>query len=526
MRPFAGTGALVRFNLRRDRIVIPVCVVGFAFWAFLVTASLDDLYPTAADRAQLARSVADNPAISAIRGAPYDLGTLGGMVAFQMGVLLAFVVGLMSLLLVGRHTRADEEAGRTELVLSAATGRYAPAAAGFAVAALADVLVAITVTLALTAYGLPAAGSLALGAWAGAAGLSFAAVAALSAQLSESARTATGISLATLGAAYVVRAAGDAGDGTLTWLSPIGWGEKMRAFAGERWWPLLLLAMLVVGLLAVAYQLLGRRDFGAGLVPPRPGPATASPSLARPLGLALRLQRGALIGWGTGLLVLGLVYGIVTEGIASFAENEQVADILAQAGGATLVDSYFGTIVEVMALFAAGFAISAALRARTEERAGRAESVLATATSRPHWAGGHLTVALVGTVAVLVAAGLGAGVGAAASTGDLVNLPRLLGSALAQAPAVWTLTGLAFAAFGLLPRATAIAWAALGVFVFTAMFGELLSLPSWLVDLSPYQYTPDVPAVELNVVPLLVLTALAGALVAIGLAGLRRRDVI
>ena len=56
---------------------------------------------------------------------------------------------------------------------------------------------------------------------------------------------------------------------------------------------------------ARAFALRARRDEGAGLVEPRPGPATASRRLTSPFGLALRLQRGALLGWSAGLFFSG-----------------------------------------------------------------------------------------------------------------------------------------------------------------------------------------------------------------------------
>ena len=114
-----------------------------------------------------------------------------------------------------------------------------------------------------------------------------------------------GITGGAIGAAYLLRAAGDVGDGTLSWLSPIGWGQAMRPYAGERWWPLALSLVAGVGLVVAAVALRARRDEGAGLIAPRPGPATAKPSLTRPLGLALRLQRGVLLGWSAALFFSG-----------------------------------------------------------------------------------------------------------------------------------------------------------------------------------------------------------------------------
>src|SRR5215204_6146217 len=502
MSALAGTAELVRLNLRRDRIVIPVCVVAFVAIALLTTSSLDNLYPTRADRVALGATIVDNPAISAVRGTPRELDTLGGLVTFQIGVLFSVFVALISLLLVGRHTRGDEEAGRADLVIAAA------------------------VTLGLLAYGLPVAGSLALGAWFGAVGLIFAAVAAVSAQLSSNARTTSGIALAVLGASYALRAGGDAGADALSWLSPIGWAEHTRPFADERWWPLVLLLTVTIALVALAYRLLARRDHGAGLLPERPGSPTAAPALGSPLGLALRLQRGTLIAWCVGLGLLGVVYGAVAEGIEDLVEgNDRLREVFARVGGVELVDSFYASSLLILALIGTGFTIQSTLRARGEETAGRAAVVLATATSRASFGGSHLAVALAGSVLLLAAGGLGEGIGVLISTGDLGELPRLIGASLAHLPAMWVLGGVAALVFGLAPRAVMLVWGAFALCFFLAMFGDLLDVPGWLIDVSPFSHIPDVPATDLTLAPLIVLTLIAAALIAAGLAAFRHRDL-
>ena len=447
-------------------------------------------------------------------------------ITFQIGVLFSVFVALISLLLVGRHTRGDEEAGRAELVLSTATGRYAPTTAALLVVAGADLSIAAAVTLGLIAYGLPVAGSLGLGAWFGAVGLFFAAVAAVSAQLSPNARTASGIALAVLGASYGLRAGGDAGADALSWLSPIGWAQQTRPFADERWWPLLLLLTVTIALIALAYRLLARRDHRAGLLPDRPGPPTAAPALGTPVGLALRLQRGTLIAWSVGLGLLGIVYGAVAEGIEDLVEdNDQLREILARVGGVELVDSFYASSLLILALIGTGFTIQSTLRARGEESAGRAAVVLATATSRASFGASHLAVALAGSVVLLAAGGLGEGTGVALSTGDLGELPRLVAASLAHLPAMWVLGGIAALVFGLAPRAVMLVWGAFALCFFLAMFGELLDVPGWLIDVSPYSHIPDVPATELTPAPLIVLTLIAAALIAAGLAAFRHRDL-
>jgi ABC-2 type transport system permease protein len=526
MRDLTGTLALVRFIVRRDRFVLLACVLAIAGLSLLSASSLRDMYPSAADRREFAASVHDNPALIAIRGPERALETPGGLAAFQIGGLMVAFAGLASLLLVGRHTRAEEERGRTELVRAAATGRFAPPTAALVVSGGVAVLNAVLIALGLIGLDYPTAGSVALGASFGAAGLVFAGVGALTAQIPESARPAYGMAAAVLGFAYVLRAAGDLGDGTLSWLSPIGWGQAMRPYADERWWPLLVALAATAALVVAAFVLLSRRDLGAGLVPPRPGPPRASPALGHPLGLAIRLQRGSVIGWSAGLFLLGLSYGSVGKNIEEFLDDNQAAgDLIGNVGGASLVDSYFVTTILFMALIGTGFAISSALRLRGEETSGRAEPVLSTGVERWRWASSHLAVALAGTVILLFSAGLGVGLAHGIRTGDLGEAPRLAGAALAQAPAVWIMAGIAAALFGLAPRAVPAAWGALAFCVLVGIAGPMLDFPDWVQELSPYHHAPELPAHSLAAGPVIGLTALAAAFTAVGVTAFRRRDV-
>jgi ABC-2 type transport system permease protein len=348
----------------------------------------------------------------------------------------------------------------------------------------------------------------------------------VAAQVSDNARVAYGLTGVVLGAAFVLRAAGDIGDGTLSWLSPIGWAQKTRPFAGDRWWPLLVMVAATVSLLTGAVALANRRDVGSGLIPPRPGPSRAAPRLGRPVGLALRLQRGSVIGWSVGLFLIGVVYGAIANDVDEFVkDNETVRDVMAPGGGASITDSYLSRTLLIAALLGAGYAISSAFRMRSEETALRAEPVLATPVSRPRWVASQLAVTLAGSVVVLAAAGLGTGLAYGLAAGDLGQVPRLVGAALAYTPAVWVLVGLATALFGLAPRSVFAPWALLAVCFVVGLLDELLDLPTWIKDISPFEHTPSLPAADLAVAPLAVLAALAAALAYAGFVGFRHRDV-
>ena len=195
-----------------------------------------------------------------------------------------------------------------------------------------------------------------------------------------------GITGAVIAASYVLRAVGDVGNGALSWLSPIGWGQAMHGFSGERWWPALISVAAVVVLTAAALQLFARRDIGAGLWPARPGPEQAGRWLHGSFGLAWRLQRGSLIGWAAGLFFIGLAYGAIGDDVKDLIGDSQFSTDVFGQGGGSLVDSFYAAAALLLALMAAGFSISSVLRPRTEEADGRVESLLATALPRWRWA--------------------------------------------------------------------------------------------------------------------------------------------
>ncbi|WP_059009780.1 ABC transporter permease [Streptomyces specialis] len=525
-----GTGALIRFGLRRDRVRLPVWIAALLFGTVSSVSSFESQYTTAEDRASLAETL-NGPAGLAMSGPEHYLGGdygYGAMTGHQLLGFFGIMIGLMSVLTVVRHTRTEEETGRAELLRSHVVGRHAHLTAALTLAVAADLLLGLLLAGALAGTGLAgvtASGSLLYGAASAAIGVTFAAVAAVTAQITPFSRGASGLALAAIGAAYALRAVGDVGTGAFSWLSPIGWAQRTYVYVDDRWWPLLLNVALTAVCSAAAYGLSTRRDVGAGLRPPRPGRPSASAALTRPVGFALRLHRGVLTGFAAGALLFSLMYGsILGDAEELLEDNDTLRESVAALGG-DIVESFASVIMSILAIVAASYVVMAALRPRAEESAGRAEPLLATGLSRVRWAGSHLVVALTGGTLIMLAAGLGFGLSGAASADDGDLVMKLTGASLAYAPALWVTGGVAVALFGWFPRASAAAWIVPAYAFVVVYLGELTDMPDALSNLSPIGHVPQVPAAGLEWTPLLVLTALAAALIACGLAGFRRRDL-
>ena len=533
-----GTGRLLWLALRRDRVLLPIWIVVLLGLLAGTVASIVGLYATEADRVQYAVVAATNVVARAFDG-PMSGTSLGAITMTEVFGILALLTGIMSVQAIVRHTRLEEETGRAELIGSAVVGRHAPLVAALVVVGLANLVLGIAATLVLMAWGLPTLGSVLAGAAIAGVGLTFAGVAAVAAQLSETARGANGIGIVTVAAAFLLRAIGDA-TGSLapsgvevisawpSWLSPIGWGQQVRAFGDDRAAILLLFVAATLLLVVVAFVLTGHRDVGAGMVAVRPGPATASPSLLRPSGLVMRLQRGALIGWTVGLAVMGAAMGGISHEVEALLEtSEELAALIGEMGGGdVLVDLYIAFALAFLAYAAGAYLIQALLRARAEEFAGRAEPLLATAVSRTRLLGAHVTPAVGGAVLILVVIGLSAGVTAALVTGAWGGVGGWVLASAVQIPAVLVLGGVAVVAIGWLPRfAVPIAWATLVASLVIGQFGGLFDLPQAAMNISPFTHVPPVPAEEARLLPLAVLLGVAVVLHLVGFLGWRRRDV-
>jgi ABC-2 type transport system permease protein len=524
----AGTGTLIRFILRRDRIKLPAWLLGMAVLLSFFVPAVSELTETEEQRQDLRRIM--EPAVGAIFGPGYgrDDITPERYIAGVYGLFFFVLAALMSMLLVARHTRVEEQNGRAELIRSNVVGRHAQLTAVLIVTVGANAVLGLMLGGTMTANDFDGSKGLLFGASVGAVGLVFAGITALTVQVTEYSRAATGIAGAALGAAWAVRAAGDMirdYGSPLSWFSPLAWSNQTRPYVDGRWWPLLLSVGLAVAAAAVGYALSARRDVGAGLVAARPGEPVAAPWLRSPLAVAFRLQRASLIWWTVALAVFGFMFGGLGDQIADPEDMSQ--DRIEMFGGSvdTLLDGYLGVITLFTAAYTGIMVVLGVQAVRSEETKGRAEPVLATATSRWAWFGSYLAVISLGLVGLLLVAGFATGTGAAVSAGDGFYIWDVTVAHLAHAPGVLVLLGIAALLFGVLPRTIGVTWVVLGYGLFVGLFGTIMDLPQWAHNLSPIEHIGQPPLDSISWSAAMILLVVAAGLMATGLAGFRRRDL-
>ncbi|WP_372728140.1 ABC transporter permease [Nocardioides sp.] len=524
MSSFTGTWQLTRLILRRDRIRLPIWIVSLGALTGATALLVPGLYTTPEAVAGYAR-VADSAATRLLSGRPDGLDNVGAITSYEVSVTGLIAIALMVIFLVVRHTRAEEEAGRAELLRATVLGRHAGTAAAMIVATAASLVLGVVDAVLLVVGDLEVAGSVLHGATFAATGLVFTAVAAVTAQITVSARSARGMAGAVLAVLFVVRGIGDVAENALTWLSPLGWALMAQPYGAARWWVLVPLVLLAAVLFLLAAWLTAHRDTGGGLLHPRPGPERARPSLSTGVGLAWRLQRGSVVGWAVGLVLFGALAGTVGPEVNEMLEsNPELQQFFALTGGSP-ADAFLATMFALMAVAVAGYSVASVNRLHSEEAAGRAEALLSTGLSRSRWAVGSLTVTLVTTVGLMVLGALAAAIGFWLTGAESAGFGRIVAAGVVQVPGTLVLAGIAVLLTGWWPRRTLASYA-LVAWVFVQVYlSALLKFPDWLNALSPYDHLPLMPVEPFAAVPTFTVLALALALAVLGVMGLRRRDV-
>ena len=541
---FTHTGRLVRFMLKREKVISSVWVVILTLFSAALAPGLAGMFD-AAGRTQFVATL-DNPVMVAMMGPVFgaDNYTAGAMYTGMMLLWVLITVGIMNIFLVSRHTRADEERGRAEVVRSLPAGRLAILNAAMSTAVIVNALLGLLTGLGLAAMGVESmgfAGSMLYGALVCATGLVFAAVTALFCQLSQSRSGATGYSFLALGVFYMLRAAGDMqGNGFLSCLSPLGLALRAQAYIENHWWPVFVLLAEFVVIAAAAYKLNAMRDLDQGFIPARPGKRDASPSMRTTFGFALRLSRKTILMWLILMFVLGASYASVIGDISTFVgDSPQYLEILGMPAemAANLTDAmknemvqkyFMAFVTTMMTLVAVVPLLIVAMKPRSEEKEHRAEHILTRSTPRIKYLAGYTALAFVTSVLIQLATAIGIYGTAVSLVGEAnpFTLELLLKAYLAYLPALWVMIGAAVLLTGLLPRASGAVWGFYGFVCFASFMGEVIGLPDWLLKLAPLKNVSQVLLVELNWTPLIVMTGIAAACTAVGFVFYRKRDLV
>jgi len=567
---FANSALMTRFMLRRERVVSTVWVLMLALVVVGLVMGMDAVLDYEGRVALL--PMLEMPALVSMMGPAYATmtdatgeyyTTFGALYTNFMMLFTALTVGIMNIFLVVRHTRADEERGRYEVIRSLPLGRLANLNAAMLTAVMVNVLLAIVVGLGIFAVGGTVSdnsicfnGSMLWGAALGATGLVFAAIAALFAQLSSSARGAISYSFIALAVFYMLRAPGDANVDLefVSLLSPLGLVLRTQAFIVNAWWPIFIMLGTAAAICALAFYFNAVRDIDQGIIPAKAGRATGGILMKGSFGLASKLLKTSLIAWVIGMFVLAGTYGLVLGEMDDFIANNEMYQLMilqpagidvealqgleieervemmhsmVAAAGFTITELFASMMNSMMGMAAMIPLIAFIMKVKSEETDGRTENLFATPLCRVKYFFGYVVYAFVGAVLIQLALALGMytmGMAVLEDASEL-SLSFLLTSNLVYIPALWVKTGVAVLLVGAFPKASKAIWAYFGFSFLVVFLGRMIPQAEYIAWLSPFDYVPQLPMDEINWVVLAVMTVIAVGLTAAGLLLYRRRDI-
>ncbi|GEN56296.1 ABC transporter permease [Halolactibacillus alkaliphilus] len=529
-QPFYQVGKLLRFYIKREYVKLFTWLTGLVVTTVAVALALSGIYQSDQERQMMAETM-ENPAMKALigRGFGIDHYTNGAMFSHEMLLMTMIVVAVMSILLVNRLTRQDEESQQLELLLALPIGRLAPSLSAIALLVITNVLLAITTTVSLTLLQIESInflGSLSYGLALASSGIFFGAVTLLTAQLSNNQRGAMMLSYLVLGMSYIVRAVGDAGDLWLSFLSPLGILQETQAFVNNYFWPQLIILIFSTVIMVFSMRLREKRDLGSGLLADKKGKNKASGFLKTTPGFILSLQKVPLLSWAVAMLLIGLSYGSVLGDLELFlTENEIIQQIIGSANDVSLTEQFIAIILKVMAIISTIPMLMVFHRLKSEEAKGRLDHLLARPISRVRVYSWYVIISLISSI-VLLSLGIFSLAGAGVYVLDTsIDFWTLVQANLVYLPAMWVVLSIMAVLYGLIGKLESLAWLYLLFSFMTIYLGDLLEFPDWLMAVSPFYWVPELPVEVFNVWPLITLTVIAGGLITLGSLGFIVRDV-
>jgi ABC-2 type transport system permease protein len=474
--------------------------------------------------------LAQNPAIRVLFGVPLALDNAGGFTVWRTGTFAVVALASWALLTATRITRGEEQSDRWALLL---TGRLRlPAVVGHHLVLLlaAQVIVGGALGLAFIVAGAGLHGALIYALGVSLAGMLFAGIGILCAQLIDERGTASGIAAAVLGLVLLLRMVADGVERLtwLAWITPFGLLAEAEPYGANRLAPLAVLAVMVSAVGGLAVLAAAHRDVGSGLMSrssTRPGRFRLLRSVP---GFAIRRVLPSAAGWAAGLCTYFLVIGLLARSLTDFLlANPRFADLAAQAGfpGLATVQGYVAALFSLLAIPLGVFAASRLSHDAADEADRRLTAVFSRPLPRSHWALVQIAVIVVAVIGLAMAAGVATAIGIALAGADL-RLSEALAGALNGVPVAVLCLGAAQFAIGWVPQAVLAlgAMPAVGGFLLTVLV-DTFDWPNWLGWLSPFAHLASVPATAPNWAGAAGLIGVSVLLVGMGIAGFARRDL-
>ncbi len=514
---------------------------GALIWAFIFGASIaataigySGLDPGA--RATLAATFSTNTGVMVLIGVPYHLEIVSGFTAWRTMGLLAPMATIWGLLTATRYFRGEEESGRGEFFLA---GQTTPRRSAMqTLAALAAGLGLFTVITATGIWlggrgqdsGFDLEGSVIFAITLALLAATFMAIGFFTSQLAATRRQAAAMAGVVFALFFAMRAIGSVVTDA-RWLldiTPFGWAQHVHPLTDNNWPWLLPLVGLTSLLVAAGLWVVGRRDMGASLIADHDTAPAHTTLLHNVWTAALRLNRGALLGWTLAFAFAGLIFGNFAKPAGTILNSSDALQHITgelgaagtQAAAAFMGIGFFmcGVLVMVMVV-----GLLNALR--EDESSGYLDNFLVQPVRRWTLFVGRGGLVVFGLILTALMAGLTCVIASRMQqTG--VDWWQIVRAALFAAAPAFFLLGLGMLLLGFRPRLmTGVLYGYIGWSFLMEMIGTLLNFNHLLLNTSILHHMALLPAAEPRWATTGLMLGVAVVMAAAGIARLNYRDI-
>ncbi|GAA0603402.1 ABC transporter permease [Virgibacillus siamensis] len=527
---FTGTGYITKLLFRQQWFKILLWLAGFTVIILATVMSYPEVYPNEQARKSFAMTM-NNPLMEAMVGPGYEtieyLSAITTLFAQETLLFTAVIIAVMNILLIGRSTRADEEDGLLEYVRSLPVGRLTYLTAAMIVAVTVNLLLAAVLGTGLyitNVEGTDLESSLLYGAVLGGTGLVFAAVTAFMAQLTETSRGTMMFSFAILIAAYLVRAVGDVSNHTLSLFSPLSWTVRTNVFISNDWWPVWVSLLTAIVFSLAAFYLNAIRDLGAGFIPQKPGRKHASALLKTTFGFAWNQQRVNIVSWMVILFIFSMSFGYILDDLETYFADVPFMEQLLN-NNSNITQQFIAILVAIMSLISAVPPVMTLMAIKKEETKERVENFYSRAVSRRRLLGSYLLLAVFVSIMMQGLIGIGLWSASTAVMDQPLDFSNTMKSSFVYLAAIWCLLGMTVFLIGFIPKISGLVWLYLVYGFIIIYLGDILDLPDLVNHLSVFEFVPELPAGDMDIMHIFVMIGSASIITIAGFLGYTKRDI-
>ena len=519
-----NTVNLVKFNFKKDMKKTIIWLLSIVLIVYLCAVYYLESGLTQGELTIFLETF-KNPAIVLICGAiPKGLPSFELLFSIEMTLFLGITIAIMNIFFVASNTRQDEENGRLELIRSLPTGRLSTLLSSVIQMLIINVILALGLTLALELSNISStlAHSFHFGVTIGAFGFMFATISTIFAQVFRSNRSSTGAALAFLGLNFLIRGMTDIFNPNLSWLSPVAWIYKSEPLVNSYWLPILSMFLLSIFCLVISFHLNSLRDLDGSFFKPRAGKSTASKSLVKPFGFVFHSNKTTYISWIVAIILFAATFGVVFSDFGNFLANNSFIQTMFPGVAQENLEEQFLTMMGNMCMVFTTIPVVILIgRLHAEEKTNRLENILTKNISRHKILWSYLIHAIFASVlfTVLTISAMYIASNKSVNFNEVTKICCYFWS-----PCFFTL-GLSILILGALPKLFHLSWIIIGGSFFITYFSEMLRLPNYIKNLSPFYHVSEMLVNDSKITPVLLLIALGLIFITLSFLFYRKRDI-